>query len=65
MANVCAHSRYKDRLLGLICKLDLEKAYDIVDWKFLQYMLSRMGFGEKMEKVDSGVRIFSLDFYYD
>ena len=65
MANVCEHSRYKDRFLGLICKLDLEKAYDIVDWKFLQYMLSRMGFGEKMEKVDSGVRIFSLDFYYD
>ena len=29
--NECAHSRYKDRLPGLICKLDLAKAYDRVD----------------------------------
>ena len=47
VANECVHSRLKERLPGIICKLDLEKAYDRVGWKFLQYMLRRMVFGEK------------------
>jgi hypothetical protein len=31
----------------LILKVDFEKAYDSVDWGFLDYMLCRFGFGEK------------------
>ena len=31
VANECVHSRLKERLLGFICKLDLEQAYDRVD----------------------------------
>jgi hypothetical protein len=30
----------------LIFKVDFEKAYDSVDWGFLEYMLRRFGFGE-------------------
>ena len=30
-----------------MCKMDLEKAYDHVNWDFLLYMLKRCGFGEK------------------
>jgi len=30
-----------------LCKLDLEKAYDHVNWDFLIYMLQRCGFGER------------------
>jgi hypothetical protein len=31
----------------LIFKVDFEKAYDSVDWNFLDYMLQRFGFGPK------------------
>jgi hypothetical protein len=30
----------------LISKVDFEKAYDSVDWGFLEYMLRRFGFCE-------------------
>jgi hypothetical protein len=31
----------------IVLKVDFEKAYDSVDWGFLDYMLMRFGFGEK------------------
>ena len=36
-----------ERLIGLVCKLDIEKAYDHVNWDALFYLLDRMGFGVK------------------
>ena len=29
---------------GVLCKLDLEKTYDHVNWEFLLYLLQRFGF---------------------
>ena len=44
---IANHSRKKEKRPGLICKLDMEKAYDRVEWGFLQYLMRRMGFGVK------------------
>ena len=32
---------------GLLCKLDIEKTYDQMDWSFVLNVLQRMGFREK------------------
>ena len=37
IANECLNSRLKASLPGVLCKLDLEKAYDHVNWDFLIY----------------------------
>ena len=47
IANECLDSRLKEGTPGVLCKLDLEKAYDHVDWGFLLYLLRRCGFSEK------------------
>lgn len=45
VANECIDSILKNGDSGVLSKLDMEKAYDRVNWKFLDYMLGRMGFG--------------------
>ena len=43
-------SRLKDNVGGVLCKLDIEKAYDHVSWSFLLVGLKKMGFGERWIK---------------
>lgn len=32
---------------GVVIKIDLEKAYDHVNWDFVDYMLQHFGFGDR------------------
>uniref|UniRef100_A0A2N9IAI6 Reverse transcriptase domain-containing protein n=1 Tax=Fagus sylvatica TaxID=28930 RepID=A0A2N9IAI6_FAGSY len=47
VANESLDSHMKSGSPGMLCKLDIEKAYDHVNWNFLLYMLRRCGFSER------------------
>ena len=45
IANEVVDFWQKRKEKGLICKLDIEKAYDSINWSFLMKVLHKMGFG--------------------
>ena len=50
IANEVIDSMVKKKEKGILCKLDIEKAYDRINWKFLFGMLRKMGFRLKLVK---------------
>lgn len=47
LANELVDSMVKQNVPDILCKLDIEKSYDRVNWNFLLKVLSDMGFGMK------------------
>ena len=47
IANEVIDSMLKKKEKGVLCKLDIEKAYDKINWNFLTVVLGKMGFKEK------------------
>lgn len=50
VANEILDWKLKSEEPGLLCKLDIEKAFDQLNWNFLFMMLRKMGFGDKWIK---------------
>ena len=50
IANECLDSRLKTSLPGLLYKLDVEKAFDNVNWGFLMKLLEHSGFPNKWRR---------------
>lgn len=46
IANECVDSMKKCKNKWVVCKVDMEKAYDRVDWDLLFWALRKKGFGE-------------------
>ena len=47
IANELVDSSLRRKKCGLVCKLDIEKAYDSISWEFLYKVLDKMGFGSR------------------
>ena len=47
IANEIIDSMVKEKETGILCKLDIKKAYDQISWNFLFTVLQQMGFGIK------------------
>ena len=62
IVNEVIDSWQKTKEKGVICKLDIEKAYDSMNWQFLMKVLQKMGFWAKMAGLDVELQIFSKIF---
>lgn len=49
IVNEIVDNRLNKKRKGVLCKLDMEKVYDHVNWAFVDYMLMRLGFGDNGE----------------
>lgn len=47
IANEYVDSRLKEKVHGILCKLDIEKAFDHINWGFPLKQLENMEFGRK------------------
>lgn len=63
IANELVDEMIKRNEAGVICQLDMETAYDHLNWDFLDIVLRRVGFGRKWRnwmKVYVSLALFSI-----
>ncbi|XP_019246460.1 PREDICTED: uncharacterized protein LOC109226112 [Nicotiana attenuata] len=47
IANECIDARIGSKKPGILCKLDIQKTFDHLNWNFLLGLLVKMGFGDR------------------
>jgi hypothetical protein len=63
ITNECLDNIFRSGELVVICKMDLTKVYDHVNWDFQLYMLRKCGFrGKWCSCLDSSLYFLSVDF---
>lgn len=62
IANECT-DLWNHEKVGVVCMLDMGKAYDHVSWVFLDHMMRKMGFRQKWRKWIQ-VHISTVSFFY-
>ena len=50
VANEVVEETKKNKNEGLVLKVDFEKAYDHIEWTFLDHVLEQKGFGQRWRK---------------
>ena len=65
IASKCIDRRLKLEIPGVLCKLDVEKAYDHVSWDFFNVYASALWFLREMEKMDKVLHFNCKIFYSD
>uniref|UniRef100_A0A0V0HM28 Putative ovule protein n=1 Tax=Solanum chacoense TaxID=4108 RepID=A0A0V0HM28_SOLCH len=47
MANECVEGMQRSNLPEILCKLDIQKTFDHLNWNYRLELLQKMGFGSK------------------
>lgn len=47
ISNECVDSRLKSKMPGVLCKVDMEKSFDNINWQAIFCILHKHDFGEK------------------
>ena len=63
IANECVNSRAKSKIPGVICKLDIEKAYDNVKLGGTSEIVEENGFCGEIVLLDSNLYLYSSIFF--
>ena len=59
IANECVEEYREKKKKGVVLKIDFEKAYDHLEWDFIDHVLEKKGFGERWRKWMKGCLSYS------